>query len=63
MACSGASSPLPRSLGPALTPSPSKLDCPHWHTPLRVKLLLDADSSILNYRCVSSCCLRVLLPF
>ncbi|GAA5911765.1 hypothetical protein JCM8208_005591 [Rhodotorula glutinis] len=28
---------------------PAQLDCPHWHTPLRVKLLIDADSAILEH--------------
>ncbi|GAA5835497.1 hypothetical protein JCM9279_004560 [Rhodotorula babjevae] len=28
---------------------PAQLDCPHWQTPLRVKLLLDGEASILEY--------------
>ncbi|KPV76013.1 uncharacterized protein RHOBADRAFT_53013 [Rhodotorula graminis WP1] len=28
---------------------PAQLDCPHWHTPLRIKLLLDTDSTILEH--------------
>ncbi|GAA6057796.1 hypothetical protein JCM3770_001044 [Rhodotorula araucariae] len=30
---------------------PAQLDCPHWETPLRVKLYLDPESAILEYSC------------